>query len=96
MSSKRGVDDYSVDELEQILYRKKRAHRRQRLDRLKAEGRVVEVDGLEPPDASHQFDSQPKRQLVIETAYPRLDISRIKVGEITRVHNEQRPLLFQY
>lgn len=63
MSSKRGVDDYSVDELEQILYRKKRAQRRQRLDRLRAEGRVVEVDGLEPPAASHQFDSQPNEHI---------------------------------
>lgn len=63
MSSKRGVDDYSVDELEQILYRKKRPHRRQRLDRLKAEGRVIEVDGLEPPDVSQHFDGQPNEQV---------------------------------
>jgi sortase A len=50
MSDKHGLDDLSVEELEQLLYLKKRAARRKRLRRLKAEGRVVEVDGLPPPD----------------------------------------------
>jgi sortase A len=42
-------DDWSVDELEQLLYRKKRNLRRQRLQRLKEAGRVVDVAGLPPP-----------------------------------------------
>jgi sortase A len=50
MSDKRSLDDLSVEELEQLLYLRKRAERRNRLRRLKAEGRVVEVDGLPPPD----------------------------------------------
>ena len=49
MSKKNGVDHLSVDELEQLLYRKKRSMRRQRLQRLQDEGRVVSVDGLDAP-----------------------------------------------
>jgi len=49
MSSKSQPDDLSVDELEQILYRKKRARRQQRLRRLKDEGRLVQVSGLTSP-----------------------------------------------
>ena len=49
MSKVNGSDHLSVDELEQLLYRKKRAMRRQRLQRLKEEGRVVEVNGLDAP-----------------------------------------------
>ena len=49
MSKRNGIDHLSVDELEQLLYRKKRSMRRQRLQRLQDEGRVVAVDGLEPP-----------------------------------------------
>ena len=49
MSKENGVEHLSVDELEQILYRKKRALRQRRLQRLKEEGRLVEVAGLTPP-----------------------------------------------
>ncbi len=45
----RRLDKLSVDELEQALYRKKRAQRQQRLQRLKEEGRVVEVAGVDAP-----------------------------------------------
>ena len=47
--SDRRYQDLSVEELEQLLHLKKRAQRQERLRRLKAEGRVVEVEGLEPP-----------------------------------------------
>lgn len=47
---KRDVEDLTVDELAQLLYRKKREERRQRIQRLKTEGRVVEVAGLHPPN----------------------------------------------
>lgn len=50
MSDKRAADELSVDELQQLLYRKKRQARQQRLQRLKAEGRVVDVAGLPPPN----------------------------------------------
>ena len=50
MSDKRSLDDLSVEELERLLYLRKRAERRSRLRRLKAEGRVVDVEGLPPPD----------------------------------------------
>lgn len=49
MSKVNGSDHLSVDELEQLLYRKKRAVRRKRLQRLKQAGRVVEVNGLDAP-----------------------------------------------
>lgn len=47
--SQRHVDKLSVEELEAALYRKKRALRQKRLQRLKDHGRVVEVAGVEPP-----------------------------------------------
>jgi sortase A len=50
MLNRRRLDDLSVEELEQELLRKKRAHRRQRLARLQSEGRLVEVAGLSAPD----------------------------------------------
>jgi sortase A len=42
-------DEMSVSELQRLLYRKKRAERRQRLQRLKASGRLVEIAGLPAP-----------------------------------------------
>ena len=47
--SDRRYRDLSVEELEQMLHLKKQAQRRERLRRLKAEGRVVDIPGLEPP-----------------------------------------------
>ncbi|WP_420641741.1 sortase [Candidatus Leptofilum sp.] len=49
MSNQQLPDNLSVQELEQLLYRKKYAVRRQRLQRLKEEGRVVDVVGLPAP-----------------------------------------------
>lgn len=49
MSEKR-PEELSVEELRQLLYQKKRVERRQRLRRLKEEGRVIEVAGLPPPN----------------------------------------------
>lgn len=42
--------DLSVEELEQLLYHKKRAARRQRLRRLHQDGRVVQVAGVKAPN----------------------------------------------
>lgn len=50
MNNQQLPDNLSVQELEQILYRKKHALRRQRLQRLQEEGRVVDVAGLPPPN----------------------------------------------
>ena len=49
MSERRSADNLSVKELEELLYRKKRQERRQRLERMRENGRLVVVDGLEPP-----------------------------------------------
>lgn len=49
MSDKQSLDDLTVEELEQLLYLKKRAQRQERLRRMKDEGRLVEVDGRPPP-----------------------------------------------
>lgn len=50
MDEAKRADDLSVEELERLLYLKKHSQRRQRLQRLKGEGRVVEVAGLPPPN----------------------------------------------
>jgi sortase A len=50
MSERRSADNLSVKELEELLYRKKREERRQRLQRMEENGRLVVVDGLEPPN----------------------------------------------
>ena len=44
MNDKRDIDELSVEELEQLLYLKRRSKRLNRLKRLKAEGRIVEID----------------------------------------------------
>jgi sortase A len=49
MSDNIDPENLSIDELQQLLYRKKRALRRRRLDRLQREGRVVDVPGRPPP-----------------------------------------------
>ncbi len=50
MSKKRSVDELSIQELEQLLYRKKREQRNHRLRRLRADGRVVDIFGSPSPD----------------------------------------------
>ncbi|UCG25272.1 MAG: class D sortase [Chloroflexota bacterium] len=47
--SDRRKQDLSVEELEQLLYLKKRAQRQERLKRMRAEGRVVEAADLVAP-----------------------------------------------
>lgn len=49
LADKRAADELSVEELEKLLYRRKREVRRARWARLKAEGRVVDAAGLAPP-----------------------------------------------
>lgn len=49
MSERRSAEDLSVKELEELLYRRKRQERRKRLERMEENGRLVVVDGLEPP-----------------------------------------------
>jgi len=49
MNEERPLDNLSVEELQQLLYRKKRQRRRRRLQRLRDEGRVVDVEGLDAP-----------------------------------------------
>lgn len=47
---KKAADELTTEELQQLLYQKKHAQRRQRLQRLKGEGRVVEIAGLPAPN----------------------------------------------
>lgn len=56
------LERYSIEELEEALYRKKRSLRQQRLQRLKAEGRVVEVAGLPPPNPTPPPLARPSAQ----------------------------------
>lgn len=50
MNERKPADKLSIEELEQLLYLKKHSRRRERLQRLKNAGRVVEVAGLPPPN----------------------------------------------
>lgn len=59
MNERKPASDLSVEELEQLLYLKKHAHRRERLQRLKESGRVVEVAGLPPPAPEPPTISRP-------------------------------------
>lgn len=49
MSDNGSLEHLSVEELRDLLYRKKYAQRQERLQRLKASGRVVRVEGIAPP-----------------------------------------------
>lgn len=59
MARDRNNDELSISELEHLLYRRKRMTRQARLRRLKDEGRLVEVPGVEPPDPNHYPILQP-------------------------------------
>lgn len=50
MNERKPANDLSVEELERLLYLKKHARRRNRLQRLKDAGRVVDVAGRPPPN----------------------------------------------
>ncbi|MFQ5398210.1 MAG: sortase [Anaerolineae bacterium] len=67
MGEKPSVDKLTLEELQQLLYRKKREQRRQRLQRLKGSGRVVEVPGYPSPDSNPVPFSRPP---VIEAPVP--------------------------
>ncbi len=54
-------DDLSIEELERLLLEKRNAQRHARRSRLRAQGRVVEVDAIAPPDL------QPPEQTVEAT-----------------------------
>ena len=75
MSDKRPANDLTVEELQQLLYRKKRTQRRQRLQRLQEDGRVVVVNGLDPPNPEPPPLARPQvaptgamRDFTLETA----------------------------
>ena len=88
MSKVNGSDHLSVDELEQLLYRKKRAMRRKRLQRLKEEGRVVEVNGL---DAPHDQPPPLERPKAIPTGSMRQFGNGNSAEEDTAVSPESTP-----
>lgn len=50
MGDNRDINDLSVEELEKLLYVKKRSRRQSRLLRLKSEGRLVEIDRPQTED----------------------------------------------
>lgn len=62
MSEQPQPENLSVQELEQLLYRKKHALRRQRLQRLKEEGRMVDVAGLPAPHPQPPVLPRPQAQ----------------------------------
>lgn len=60
MHERKSASDLSVEELEQLLYVKKRQQRQERLQRLKGEGRLVEIAGLPPPNPTPPALSRPQ------------------------------------
>jgi sortase A len=50
MGKKELLDNLSESELAHLLYHKRRTRRQERLRRLKADGRVVDVPGIQPPN----------------------------------------------
>lgn len=60
MDERTPAGNLSVEELEQLLYLKKRAQRQKRLQRLKGEGRLVEVAGHPPPNPTPPPLSRPE------------------------------------
>jgi len=61
MSSNSNPEELSVEELEQLLFRKKRALRQERLQRIKKEGRLIQVEGLKSPLAEQASTSETKK-----------------------------------
>jgi sortase A len=59
MLDKRDLEGISVEDLERLVAVRKRAQRRARIERMRAEGRLVRVDGLRPPDLEES--TGPKR-----------------------------------
>ncbi|HSM57547.1 MAG TPA: class D sortase [Candidatus Sulfomarinibacteraceae bacterium] len=60
MRERKSAGDLSVEELEQLLYLKKQALRQERLQRLKGEGRLVDVAGLPPPNPTPPSLERPR------------------------------------
>ncbi|HET6443023.1 MAG TPA: class D sortase [candidate division Zixibacteria bacterium] len=75
MSDKREIEDLSVEELKQLLYTKRRVKRQNRLRRLKAEGRVVEIDKSPDDDAQR---SETRAETTLESEEP--DIESLAAG----------------
>jgi sortase A len=53
-------EQLSVEELQQLLYRKKRKTRQSRLQRLREQGRVLDVAGLTPPEPPPLSQARPQ------------------------------------
>ncbi len=94
MSDNYNPKELSIEELEQLLYLKKRAHRRKRLQRLKSEGRLVELDYRPSPDEAPTTDSNAS-----DTGSSQLPLSseEIQDEEVEDAHDEaavgRRPLI---
>lgn len=60
MNEEAQLDNLSVEELQQLLYRKKRQQRQRRLQRLRDAGRVVDAAGLDAPHPTPPSLLRPK------------------------------------
>ncbi|HCB49883.1 MAG TPA: hypothetical protein DEP47_10235 [Chloroflexi bacterium] len=87
MNDKDKLDDLTVDELEQLLYRKKRAQRLGRLRRLKGEGRLVEINGHPPPIEleSRAVDTPPEELVSDDQELDSADDPSKKPGIMSRI-----------
>lgn len=89
MSDRKPASQLSTDDLEELLYRRKRAQRQQRLQRLKKQGRVVDVAGLPPPAPAPPSLRRP--QAVPSGAMQRLTLMDGAGGVQTQPEPKTRP-----
>ena len=94
MRDKGSADDLTVRELKQLLYRKQRAERRRRLQRLKAAGRVVEVAGLPAPNPKPPPLERPNASPTGAMLHYTLESNGAGAGEqSTAVQHGRRPAI---
>jgi sortase A len=85
MKYKSSVDDLSVSELKELLHRKKQVARQQRMQRLKGEGRVVDIAELPPPNSTPPPLIRPR---VIPTGTMRYTALGIEPDEVEDIETE--------
>ena len=84
MNGRKDADDLTVEELEQLLYLKKYGKRRDRLQRLKGERRVVEIAGKPPPNPTPPPLARPQ-------AAPSGALQRYKLREAGSENSAREP-----
>ncbi len=93
MHNKRPADKLSVEELQQLLYQKKRMQRHRRLQRLQESGRVVEVDGLNPPPPEPPSFTRPAAAPTGAMRQFTLQVGEDEAAELETESGRERPFI---